>query len=116
MASFILRRIAGLVLVIFGVSVITFALAHVVPIDPAASALGQNARDDQIAAYRQELGLDRPVVEQYLIYVRDLLHGDLGQSMRTRRAVVDDLRDYFPATMELSLAALLLSVFIGLPL
>src|SRR5689334_10749574 len=109
MFSFVLRRVAGLFLVLVGVSLITFTLAHVVPIDPVASALGQNARDDQIAAYRQELGLDRPVVEQYIIYVNHLFHGDFGKSIRTRRPVVDDLRDFFPATMELSLSALLLA-------
>ncbi len=116
MLQFLLRRLAGLVLVIVGVSIITFSLAQLVPIDPAAVALGQNARDDQIAAYRAELGLDRPVVEQYLRYVNRLLHGDLGNSIRTRRPVADDLRDFLPATIELSLTALLISLFMGIPL
>jgi peptide/nickel transport system permease protein len=99
-----------------GVSVITFVLAQLVPIDPAAVALGQNAREEQIAAYREQLGLDRPVIEQYFTYVGRLLQGDLGNSIRTRRPVADDLRDFLPATLELSLAALLVSLFLGIPL
>jgi peptide/nickel transport system permease protein len=66
MIRFILRRLAGLVMVLVGVSIITFALAQLVPIDPAVVALGQNARDDQIKAYRKQVGLDRPSVEQYI--------------------------------------------------
>jgi peptide/nickel transport system permease protein len=116
MFGFILRRIAGLLLVMVGVSIITFSLAHLVPIDPAAAALGQNARDEQIAAYRQQLGLDRPVVEQYLTYMRHLLQGDMGISIRTHRPVIEDLKDFFPATMELSMAALMVAILVGLPL
>ncbi len=116
MLRFALRRLAGLVLVLVGVSIVTFALAQLVPVDPAAVALGQNAREEQIAAYRTEMGLDKPVVEQYLIYIGRLLHGNLGVSIRTRRPVADDLRDFFPATMELSLAALTASLLFGIPL
>ena len=106
MVRFILRRLAGLILVLVGVSIITFALSQLVPVDPVASALGQNAREEQIQAYRKELGLDRPAVLQYVTYVTRLLQGDLGKSIRTRRPVADDLRDFFPATMELSMAAM----------
>jgi peptide/nickel transport system permease protein len=116
MTRFILRRLLGLLFVLVGVSIFTFALAQLVPIDPAAVALGQNAREEQIAAYRVELGLDRPVVEQYLIYLGRLLRGDLGASIRTRRAVAADLLDFLPATIELSLAALLVSLLLGIPL
>ncbi len=115
MIRFILQRLLGLVFVMLGVSIFTFAIAQVVPVDPAAAALGGNAREDQIAAYRQELGLDRPVWEQYGHYVSRLLQGDLGTSIRTRRPVVDDLRDFFPATLELSLAALVVSLLFGIP-
>ncbi|HEY3228085.1 MAG TPA: ABC transporter permease, partial [Roseiflexaceae bacterium] len=116
MIRFILRRLAGLVLVMVGVSIITFALAQLVPIDPAASALGQNAREEQIQAYRKQLGLDQPPVVQYFSYVGRLLHGDLGNSIRTRRPVADDLRDYLPATLELSLAAMVVSLILGISL
>jgi peptide/nickel transport system permease protein len=103
-------------LVLVGVSIITFVLAHLVPVDPAAAALGQNAREEQIAAYREELGLDRPVAEQYITYVSRLLRGDIGVSIRTRRPVVDDLLDFLPATLELALAALLVAICFGIPL
>lgn len=116
MLRFILRRIAGLVFVLVGVSIFTFALAQLVPVDPAATALGQNAREDQIEAYRQQLGLDRPWYEQYLRYMGRLLHGDLGESIRTRRAVAADLRDFLPATIELAFAALLVAFVLGIPL
>jgi peptide/nickel transport system permease protein len=116
MIRFILRRLAGLVLVLVGVSIITFALSQLVPIDPAAAALGQNAREDQIQAYRKELGLDRPAVLQYFSYMGRLLQGDLGKSIRTRRAVADDLRDFFPATIELSIAAMIVALILGISL
>jgi len=116
MLRFIFRRVFGLLFVMLGVSLFTFAIAQVVPVDPAASALGAKAREEQIAAYRQELGLDRPVWEQYVRYLGRLVQGDLGDSIRTRRPVADDLRDFFPATLELSLAALVVSLVLGIPL
>ncbi len=113
--GFLLRRIVGIAAVMIGVSVITFAISHVVPADPAVAALGDHATDAQIAAFRAEYHLDRPLPEQYAIYVVGLLHGDLGRSIRTRRAVADDLADSFPATLELSFAALAISLLIGIP-
>ncbi len=98
-----------------GVSIITFAISHVIPADPAIAALGDHATAEQIAAFRQEYGLDRPVAEQYLIYAGGLVHGDLGRSIRTRRPVAEDLADAFPATLELSLSALLVSLLAGIP-
>jgi peptide/nickel transport system permease protein len=113
--NLLLRRLIGIVAVMIGVSVITFAISHVIPADPVAAALGDHAREDQIAQFRAEYGLDKPLVEQYFIYVDNLIHGNLGLSIRTRRPVLDDLRDFFPATLELSLAALIVSLFIGIP-
>ncbi len=111
----LLRRLVGVVAVMIGVSVITFAVSHVIPADPVAAALGDHAREDQIAQFRAEYGLDKPVAQQYVIYVSDLLHGNLGTSIRTRRPVASDLRDFFPATLELALYALLVSLLIGIP-
>ena len=113
--GFLLRRIVGIAFVMIGVSVITFAISHVVPADPAVAALGDHATDAQIAAFRAEYHLDRPLPEQYATYVVGILHGDLGKSIRTRRAVADDLADSFPATLELSFAALLISLLVGIP-
>ncbi|MDQ3249999.1 MAG: ABC transporter permease [Chloroflexota bacterium] len=116
MFRFILRRLLGLFFVLFGVSLFTFAIAQLVPVDPAASALGANAREAQIEAYRRQLGLDQPAPVQYIRYVGRVLGGDLGESIRTRRPVAADLWDFFPATLELSLAALLVALCIGIPL
>ena len=105
--AFLIRRLIGIAAVMIGVSVITFAISHVIPADPAVAALGDHATD--------EYKLDRPLPEQYLTYVNDLLHGDLGRSIRTRRSVADDLADSFPATFELSFTALLVSIVVGIP-
>jgi peptide/nickel transport system permease protein len=113
--SFLLRRLVGFAAVMIGVSIITFALSHVVPTDPAAAALGDHATDAQIHAFREQYGLNKPVPEQYWIYVTNLVQGDLGTSLRTRRPVASDLRDFFPATFELSLTALVFSILIGVP-
>src|SRR5260221_11932789 len=113
--SYLLRRLVGFVGVMIGVSIITFSLSHLVPADPAIVALGDHATDAQINAFREKYGLNKPVPEQYWIYVTNLLQGDLGISLRTRRPVVSDLHDFFPATFELSLTALLLSILIGIP-
>lgn len=113
--SYLLRRLVGFVAVMIGISIITFFLSHLVPADPAVVALGDHATDAQIQAFREKYGLDKPVPEQYWIYVNGLVHGDLGMSLRTRRPVASDLHDFFPATFELSLTALILSILIGIP-
>lgn len=112
---FAARRLVGIVFVLIGVSVITFTISHLVPADPAVAALGDRARDEQLAAFRAEYGLDKPVVEQYFIYMKNLLQGDLGKSIRTRRPVAQDLGEFFPATFELAMVALLIAVLIGIP-
>lgn len=116
MLQFVVRRLSGLIFVFLGVSIFTFAIATLVPVDPAAAALGSNAREAQIQAYREQLGLDRPVWEQYVRYMGRLFQGDLGNSIRTRRPVLDDLRDFLPATIELSVAAMALALLVGIPL
>src|SRR5712691_7142810 len=113
--GFLLRRVVGIAAVMIGVSVITFAISHVIPADPVAAALGDHATDAQIAQFRAEYRLDRPLPEQYVTYAIGILHGDLGRSIRTRRSVADDLADSFPATLELSFAALLISIVLGVP-
>src|ERR1700704_4335569 len=112
---FLLRRVVGIAAVMIGVSVITFAISHVIPADPAAAALGDHATGEQIAEFRAAYHLDRPVPEQYVTYATGILHGDLGLSIRTRRPVAADLADSFPATLELSFVALLVSLLVGIP-
>ena len=113
--SYLFRRLVGFVAVMIGISIITFGLSHLVPADPAVVAMGDHATDEQINAFREKYGLNKPIPEQYWIYITNLLKGDFGISLRTRRPVAADLRAFFPATFELSLTALVLSIFIGIP-
>jgi len=104
-----------LVFVVWGVGFAAFFISQVVPADPAAAALGNNARPAQVAAYREKRGLDKPAWQQYLIYMKALVTGDLGRSLRTQRPILNDLRDFFPATFELTLAAMLFALALGIP-
>lgn len=116
MLSFVARRLGFLVFVILGVSVLTFVISHVVPADPARLLLGRTATAQQIADLRANLGFDKPLPVQYLIYMEHLLRGDLGQSISSHRPVLSDIADYFPATVELTIYALALCLAVGLPL
>ena len=101
---------------LLGVSLLLFTLTHLVPADPAKLIAGEHAGPAELATVRKAFGLDRPLPEQYAIYLSGLARGDLGTSMRTNSAVLDDLRTYFPATLELTAAAMLATVAIGVPL
>ncbi|UCF91369.1 MAG: ABC transporter permease, partial [Desulfobacterales bacterium] len=116
MLKLICRRLAFLVLVLFGMSLITFAVSHIVPADPIRIIAGQRATQETIAIYRKQYGMDKPLAVQYLIYMRNLLRGDLGESIISRRQVLDDLKDYFPATVELVGFSMFLALIIGIPL
>ena len=113
MLPFLIRRLALLLLVLLGLSGLTFALSHLVPTDPARAALGFDAAPDMVQQYRREMGLDRPLPVQYALYLRNLHRGDLGVSIMTRRSVVEDLGKFLPPTVELTLVSLLLSVTVG---
>ena len=106
------KRLLGLLLVVVGVSLITFTISHLIPGDPARLIAGDRASDAIVQNIRHQLGLDLPLYQQYGRYMLDLLHGDLGTSIRTSRPVLEDLQSFFPATLELALAALLLSVLV----
>lgn len=110
------RRLLLLVLVVFGVSIVTFAISHMIPGDPARMMAGERASNEMVAQMRASLGLDRPLYEQYLTYAGDLLAGDFGLSIRTQRPVLDDLIRFFPATIELALAAMIFAIALGIPL
>jgi peptide/nickel transport system permease protein len=116
MAGYILKRLLFLIPTILGVTVLIFSLARLVPADPARLALGVGAMEDQVVQYRAEMGLDKPLVTQYFIYMKNLLKGDLGQSISTRRAVAEDLKSYFPATVELLLFSLFFATLFGIAL
>jgi peptide/nickel transport system permease protein len=101
--------------VLFGVSVLVFSFIHLIPGDPALTMLGERATPEKVAEVRRQLGLDRPIPEQYLIYVGKLLRGDLGVSIVRGDPVATDLLRRFPATVELAAAAILLALLVGLP-
>jgi len=116
MAQLIVQRLAFLALTLLGMSLVLFVITRLIPADPARIAAGEYATREMIQQVRRELALDRSIPEQYWIYVRGLLRGDLGVSIQTRRPVVDDLKMHFPATFELTLFSLTLSTLVAIPL
>ncbi len=110
------QRCWGLILVVAGVCVITFIISHLIPGDPARLLAGDRASDEIVRHIRQQLGLDLPLWQQFARYVDALLHGDLGTSIRTGRPVLEDLKTFFPATLERAFCALLIALVVGIPL
>ena len=101
---------------LFGLAIVTFMIGRVMPVDPVIAAVGDNAPEAVIQRTRIEMGLDQPIVVQFLRYLGDVVRGDFGNSILTRNPVTTDIAHYFPATMELATYALLLAVVIGVPL
>lgn len=117
MTHFVLQRLASLVLVVLAMSLLMFVIAHALPGDPArVAAGGADATVEMIAHARRDLGLDRPVLSQYGIYLGKVLRGDLGRSIVTQRRIWDDLVERMPATAELALTAVAFSCAVGIPL
>jgi peptide/nickel transport system permease protein len=113
----VLRRLPLLVALLAAISAAVFALTQYLPGDPAfVAAGGGDATPEMVAAARARLGLDRPLWVRYLYYVRDAARGDFGNSIVNRRPVIDDLERYWPASMELALAAIAISALVGIPL
>lgn len=114
MAPLIARRLLALPVLLLGVSLVVFVVSHLVPGDPARVLAGPFATETDVERLRTLYGLDRPLAEQYATYVTRVLQGDLGKSFRSQRPVVVELGDRLPATIELTLAALLIGVPAGL--
>jgi ABC-type dipeptide/oligopeptide/nickel transport system permease component len=114
--EFFLRRVGTSLFVLIGVSIITFFLARVVPSNPAALYIGPKARAEDIARVTIQLGLDKPLPVQYVVYMNQLLHGDLGNSISTKRPITQELADRIPATMELLFSGMFLAVLVGVPM
>src|SRR5699024_1154226 len=117
-AAYIVRRLLTSILLMIGVTIVTFALTTLVPGDPITAALGEGAASNQatVDAYVERHGLDKPVPQRYLIYMTHLLQGALGTSIHTGRPVLDDLGAVIPATVEVALAAIILSLAVSLVL
>lgn len=115
--TYISKRIALSALVILGTITITFFLSRVVPSNPAALWVGQHPRPEQIAIAREILGLDKPLYVQYFLYLSDILHGDLGSSIRFKgRSILSDILFFLPATLELVIVAFVIALALGIPL
>ncbi len=116
MLLYLVRRLVLLVFVVLGMSLITFSLTHLVPGNPARLIAGQRATQNQVEAVIRAYGLDRPLPEQYITYMSGLMRGDFGKSMTTRRPVNNDISQFLPATIELTLSAMVLTGVLGIPL
>jgi len=116
MLVFILRRFLWSLPVVWIVVTLVFGLIHLVPGDPVAQMLGEGASITEVARLRTELGLDRPLLEQYRIYLTGVLRGDLGHSFRNQEPVLQSILARFPATVELAIASAVLSLLIAVPL
>ena len=116
MLKVVWQRMLMLVLVLVCVSIATFLISHVVPGNPAQVMAGPHASPETVASISRQLGLDRPLWDQYVTYMQGLLHGDLGTSITSRHPVSQDLGAYFPATLELVAFAFLLALVVGVPL
>jgi len=115
--GFLLRKLATLLPTLVGVTIVAFGLIRLVPGDPIEVMMGERGMDEAThAEMAHRLGLDQPLYQQYLAYVGNLLHGDLGQSLVSHLPVVDEFKALFPATVELAFMALLLAVSLGLTL
>src|SRR5438067_10186584 len=108
MIRYLRRRLLLIPVVLFGLSLITFAVSHIVPGDPVKLAAGPQARPEQIEKLTHEFGLDRSLPEQYLTYMLNIFRGNWGVSISTHRDVGSDLLIYFAATLELTTASTLI--------
>lgn len=110
------RAVLSLAVTLLGVTFVTFVIGRVIPIDPVIAHIGERITPELYHKTFLELGLDRPLVSQYALYLEGVLSGDLGMSRMTGRSVVEDIARYFPATLELSTVAMALGVILGVPL
>ncbi|BBO67512.1 peptide ABC transporter permease [Desulfosarcina alkanivorans] len=116
MIRFLTRRLAMVVPAFIGVTLLTFALIHLIPGDPVMLMAGERGIDpERHAILKAQLGLDQPLPVQYLKYIRGIFHGNLGKSIVTKKPVVDEFMTLFPATVELSLFAMFFAILVGLP-
>ena len=115
MLAFIVRRLLLTIPVVWIVVTLVFGLIHMVPGDPVAQMLGEGASVSQVERLRHELGLDRPVLQQYREYVTGVLHGDLGNSFRNQEPVTRSIMLRYPATVELAVASAVFSLIVAIP-
>ncbi|WP_025679073.1 ABC transporter permease [Paenibacillus massiliensis] len=113
MNSYVLKRILVLIPVLFGMTIIVFSIIHAIPGDPADTILGDKATEQSKQALRDQLGLDKPWIQQYGAYLSELMRGDLGDSIRTREPIAREILPYLAATLELTAASMFFALFVG---
>lgn len=113
---FLIKRFTGVLTVTFGVLLLTFLLIHLVPGDPVAVMLGESASSADVEALRAVLELDKPLAQQFLMYLNKLAHADFGVSIHTQTPIIELLKSRYPATLKLALLALLIGMLVGIPL
>jgi peptide/nickel transport system permease protein len=116
MIRYTIRRILGSLPVLFGVLLVTFALARAIPGDPCKAMLGEKATDAVCEKFNRDRGFDKPILVQFGIYMNELAHGDFGDSIRFRRPITQILIERLPMTIELGMAGLFIACLIGIPL
>jgi peptide/nickel transport system permease protein len=114
--KYLIRRLILVLFVLWGITTITFLLMVVVPRNPAIAMAGSTATSEQIEAFNERWGLNKPLHERYISFYANVLHGDLGRSIRTGRPVLQEIANYFPATFELANFALIIGIILGIPL
>ena len=116
MGLYIVRRLVTLIITLIGIMLVTFFISSVVPLDPLAAIAGPQAPQETVDRLRTLYGFDQPIYIQFGRYVKRLTQGDLGVSFQTGRPVLEDILQYFPATIELATMALIISILVGIPL
>lgn len=116
MTQYIIRRLAQMIPIAFGILTLVFSLIHLIPGDPAIQIAGENARPEDVQQVRHALGLDQPLGTQYFNYLKSILHGDLGRSFQTNESVAVQIRQRYPATIELAFGAMLVALLVAFPL
>lgn len=116
MKRYILKRLILMVFTLFGLLTIVFVISRIAPGDPARLAAGPDATEEMVEVVRKEYGLDQPLLIQYGRYLKGLVTGNLGRSLRTRHPVLEDLFRFFPATLELTLVSISFAIILGIPL
>jgi ABC-type dipeptide/oligopeptide/nickel transport system permease component len=116
MTQYIVRRFLQMIPITFGILTLVFSLIHMIPGDPAVQIAGESARAEDVEAVRKALGLDQPLWTQYVHYVTHVLRGDLGTSFQTNTSVSEQIRQRYPATIELAMGSMLVALLVAFPL
>lgn len=114
MLSYLIQRFLSIGLSLLGVSLLVFFMVHLIPGDAALTIAGERATEEILTQLREDMGLDKPLYQQYAKYLWDLVRLDLGRSFKSKQNVIDEIKQYFPATAELTLAAMIFSIIFGI--